>query len=90
VILLVLFPLPTDVRFTALVKHSQTLSLPSLKAWIAIKQCGEVLCTHCTCMAGIGETYSHIVAVFTVEANTQMKQQFSCMSLSCSWLPSSF
>ena len=40
---------------------------------------------------GIGEVYSRIAAVlFTVEANASMKQQFSCTSLPCSWLPSSF
>ena len=42
-------------------------------------------------MAGIGEACFHIAAVlFTIEANTNMKQQFSCTSLPCSWLPSSF
>jgi len=91
VILLVLFPLPIDVRFTCLLHllntlKSQSLSLPSLKTWIAIEQSGEVLCAHCRCMAGIGEAHSHIAAVlFTVEANTQMKHYFSCMSLPCFW-----
>ena len=77
--------------FTALVKHSQSLSLPSLKVWVSVKQSGEVLCAHCTCMAGAGEVCSHIASVlFTLDLNTQMKQQFSCTSLPCSWLPSTF
>ena len=38
--------------FTALVKHSQALSVPSVRVWIGVKQCGEVICAHCTCMAG--------------------------------------
>ena len=76
---------------TALVKHSQSLSLPPLKPWVVINQAGVVLCAHCSCMAGCGEACSHIASLlFTVEANTQMKQQFSCTSLPCSWLPSSF
>ena len=71
--------------FTALVKHSQSLLLPSLKVWISVKQSGEVLCAHCTCMAGAGEACSHIVSIlFTLDMNTQMKQQFSCTSLPCS------
>ena len=42
-------------------------------------------------MAGYGEAYSHVASLlFTVEANTLIKQQFSCTSLPCSWLPSSF
>lgn len=49
------------------------------------------LCAHCACMAGISEACSHIVVVLSIiEANTNVKQQFSCTSLPCSWLPSSF
>ena len=84
-------PMAKSFLFTALVKHSQRLSLPPLKVWIAVKQSGEVLCAHCSCMAGLGEACSHVAAVlFTAEANTQSKQQFSSTSLPCSWLPTSF
>ena len=38
------------------VKHSQQLSASPLKPWVAIKQTGEILCAHCTCMAGIEQT----------------------------------
>ena len=73
------------------VKHSQRLSAPPLRAWVAIKQTGEVMCAHCTCMAGIGEACSHIAALlFTAEANTQAKQQFASTSLPCSWIPPSY
>ena len=75
----------------ALVKHSQRLTAPPLKVWVATKQQGEVLCAHCTCMAGLGEACSHIAALlFAVETNTQLKSQFSSTSLPCSWLPPSF
>ena len=74
-----------------LVKHSQSLSLPPLKPWVAINQSGVVVCAHCNCMAGNGEACSHLASLlFTVKANTQIKEQFSCISLPCSWLPSSF
>ena len=76
--------------FTAFVKHSQELSAPSLRVWIGIKQCGEVICAHCTCMVGAGEACAHIGALlFTAEANTMIKHQHSCTSLPCSWLPPS-
>ena len=72
----------------AFVKHSQWLSLPPLKVWVAVKHTGKILCAHCTCM---GEACSHVAAVlFVAEANTQTKQQFSSTSLPCSWLPTSF
>ena len=52
---------------------------------------GKVVCAHCTCMAGVREACTHIAALlFAAEANTQVKSQFSCTSLPCSWLPPSF
>ena len=82
---------PANYLFFANVKHSQSLSSPSLKVWVAVKANGEVLCAHCTCMAGLGEACSHIASVlFAAEANTHVKSQFSSTSLPCSWLPPSF
>ena len=82
---------PRSFLFTAVVKHSQKLSLPSLQVWVAIKPCGEVMCAHCTCMAGVGEVCSHVAAVlFAAESNTLIKRQFSATSLPCSWLPAKF
>ena len=70
---------------TGSVKHSQALSAPSLKVWIGVKQCWEVICAHCTCMAGAEEACSHIGALLlTAEANTMTKHQHSCTSLLCS------
>ena len=83
--------IPSIFMFTDLVRHLQSLSLPPLKVWIASYSSGEVVCAHCTCMAGIGEACTHIAAIpFTADGNTQIKSQFSCTSLPCSWLPSSF
>ena len=82
---------PKNFVLMGSVKHSQRLSAPPLRAWVAIKQTGEVMCAHCTCMAGIGEACSHIAALlFTAEANTQAKQQFASTSLPCSWIPPSY
>ena len=50
-----------------------------------------MLCAHCSCMVGLGETCSHIAALlFAAETNTQLKGQFASTSLPCSWLPPSF
>ena len=77
--------------FLSAVKHSQSLSLIPSKVWVATKENGEVLCGHCTCMAGLGEACSHIAAVlFAAQINTETKRQFTSTSLPCSWLPPSF
>lgn len=81
----------TNYLFTALVKHSQALSIPALKVWIVVVSSGEVICAHCTCMAGVGEVCAHVGALlFTAEANTRAKQQISCTSLPCAWLPCNY
>ena len=67
--------------FFANLKHSQRLSSPSLKVWVAFKASGEVLCAQCTYIAAV---------LFTAEGNTRVKSQFSSTSLPCSWLPPSF
>ena len=38
--------------FLSAIKHSQSLSLMPLKVWVATKANGEILCSHCTRMAG--------------------------------------
>ena len=54
-------------------KHFQRLSTASLKAWIATRQSGKILCAHCTCMAGKGETCSCIAALlFGAKAHFQL------------------
>ena len=49
--------------FLSAIKHSQSLSLVPLKVWVATKENGQVLCGHCTCMAGLGEACSHVAAM---------------------------
>ena len=67
-------------------KHSQALSIPPLKVWIAVK----VICGHFSCTVGVGEACAHVGSVFFVaEANTITKQQMSSTSLPCAWLPCS-
>ena len=74
---------------TAAVRHSQKLTIPPAKPWVAAKQNGTstVVCAHCSCMAGLGEACSHIAALlFTLEATTTMNQNTRCTSLP--YLPS--
>ena len=45
---------PKHYLFTALIQHSQTVSVPTLRVWVRVKESGEVICAHytgmlCTC-----------------------------------------
>ena len=76
---------------TAAIRHSQKITIPPAKPWLAVKQNGTVVCAHCSCMAGLGEACSHIAALlFTLESTTTMNKNTRCTLLPCSWLPPTF
>ena len=45
------------------VKHSYAASKAPLQPWVVVKHSGTVLVGHCTCMAGLAETCSHVGAL---------------------------
>ncbi len=51
------------VTASFIVNHSQRLSEKPLTPWIIAKPDGEILTAHCDCMAGLGETCSHVTSV---------------------------
>ncbi|KAL1468749.1 hypothetical protein MTO96_025193 [Rhipicephalus appendiculatus] len=72
----------------ALVNHSQRLAECPLKVWVLCKQSGTVVTGHCTCMAGTGETCSHVGAcLFTIEAGARLNQSITCTQKENAWLP---
>ena len=73
---------------TCHVRHSQSVSASPVKPWVALESSGEVICAHCSCMAGLGEACSHIAALlFVLEARTRYMEDTSCTSKRCEWLP---
>ncbi|KAM9365153.1 uncharacterized protein KZ484_011342 isoform 1-T1 [Pholidichthys leucotaenia] len=70
----------------AQVHHSQKMSDPPLKPWVIMNQDGVILSSHCTCMAGLGETCSHVAAVlFAVECAVHLSQGQTCTDVPCAW-----
>ena len=54
--------------------------------WVAIKANGLVSTAHCTCMARLGESCSHVGALlFTVEAAINLRKARTCTELLCLW-----
>ena len=71
---------------TANVRHSQSVTASPSKSWVAAEKCGTILCSYCTCMAGLGGACSHIAALrFAAEAHNRLKDT-SCTSQPCAWL----
>lgn len=45
------------------VKHSQRMNDPPLNVWVLANSDGHISCGHCTCVAGLTESCSHVGAV---------------------------
>lgn len=69
------------------VKHSYSSSLPVLRPWVIVQCDGVVLCGHCTCMAGLAETCSHVGALLHwVETAVRIRDETSSTSKKNEWL----
>nr|XP_055065240.1 uncharacterized protein LOC129447500 [Misgurnus anguillicaudatus] len=73
--------------FKADVKPSWRVTDPSHHSWVAVRSDGTVVAAHCDCMAGLGETCSHVGAVlFKVEASVRLGyNKVTCTDLACQW-----
>ena len=58
------------------VNHSQRTSEKPLTPWIIAEENGKVLAGHCDCMAGLGETCSH-VASFAIESGVRIRDSMT-------------
>ena len=57
------------------------------KAWIIVEQKGKILSAHCNCMAGLGETCSHVGALlFYVEAAVRIRDSKTVTQEKAYWL----
>ena len=74
----------SNMIITASVRHSQSVTVSPLKPWVAAENCGTIICSHCTCMAGLGEACSHIAALLlAIEAHNRLNNNTSCTSQPC-------
>lgn len=68
----------------SLASHLETfLTLPQVKhSQITVEKLWTVLCAHCTCMEGLGESWFHIATfLFILEDNVQVKKRLSSICL---------
>ncbi len=64
------------------VRHSYAASKSLLKPWVIIRTNGTVEVAHCTCMAGLAETWSQIGAILQrVETAVLIRNDTPCTSL---------
>ncbi|WAR27015.1 hypothetical protein MAR_012719 [Mya arenaria] len=64
-----------DVSNVAKVLHSQRLNEKPLRPWIIAERDGPIIAGHCTCMAGLGETCTHVASLlFCIEAVVKLRE----------------
>ena len=69
------------------VRHSYAATKDPLKPWVLNKCRGAVLVGHCTCMAGLAETCSHVGAILHwVEATVRIQKNVACTSKDNKWI----
>ena len=72
------------------VNHSQRLSETPLQAWFICGEEGNIITAHCNCMAGLGETCSHLASImFFIEAAVRLRDKQTVTQEAAYWkLPS--
>ncbi|XP_046857602.1 uncharacterized protein LOC124451003 [Xenia sp. Carnegie-2017] len=72
------------------VNHSQRMSERPLTPWVVCEKNGKVLTAHCDCMAGIGESCSHVASLlWAVEAGARKRDSLTVTDKKAYWvLPS--
>ena len=69
------------------VRHSQKMNDLAIPLWIIAEGDGRVLSAHCRCMAGQGESCSHIASVlFYVETFSRVRGKLACTDIKCAWI----
>ncbi|XP_054720573.1 uncharacterized protein LOC129230197 [Uloborus diversus] len=68
------------------VRHSQRLSEKPLSPWFLANRQGVIQSAHCTCMAGLGESCTHIAALmFFVQYTVLKREEKSVTSIEQYW-----
>ncbi|XP_072034297.1 uncharacterized protein [Amphiura filiformis] len=76
---------------SARVRHSMAVRATLTSVWFVAEASGEIMAAHCDCMAGLGETCSHVACAMSAVARAVFIRKQSgldaCTSQKCEWLP---
>ncbi|XP_035981353.1 uncharacterized protein LOC118556891 [Fundulus heteroclitus] len=77
----------TNTVVTAKVMHSQRLREAPLNPWAIIESSGAISSAHCTCMAGIGESCTHVAAMlFKLEVIVRCRETVTVTGRPAYWM----
>ncbi|CAI5696237.1 unnamed protein product [Oreochromis niloticus] len=71
----------------AKILHSQSIRATLLDPWIIAEKSGRILGARCTCMAGLGETCTHVAALlFLIEETVKLRDSKTVTQETAYWL----
>lgn len=69
------------------VNHSQRMSERPLTPWVIAESSGKIIVGHCDCMAGLGETCSHVSALlWAVESGIRLRESMTVTQKKAYWI----
>lgn len=67
--------------------HSQQLNEPPLQPWVILSSCGKVNNGHCTCMAGLAKSCTHVgPLLFKIEAAVRIQGTKTVTDVPAYWM----
>lgn len=67
--------------------HSQRLNEKPLVPWVLAEAAGKIITAHCNCMAGLGETCSHVASLlWAIEAGVRTRESLSVTDKKAYWV----
>ncbi len=67
--------------------HSQRLSVKPLTPWVIAEQDGKIVASNCDCMAGLGESCSHVAALlWAIEAGVRIRDSMTVTDRKAYWV----
>ena len=67
--------------------HSQRLSEKPLTPWVIAEKHGKIFVGHCDCMAGLGETCSHVASMlWAIESGVRLRDSMTVTQKTAYWL----
>lgn len=76
-----------DYSYTLQVNHSMKLSQKPLTPWVIAEDGGKIISAHCDCMAGLGESCSHIASLlWAVESGVRIRDSMTVTPKKAYWV----
>ena len=69
------------------VNHSQKMREKPLTPWVIAEESGKIIAVHCDCMAGLGESCTHVASLlFAIESGVRIRDSMTVTQKKAYWV----